>query len=94
MENKQQPKLTVSQQFLSDKLFESIFELKMQAKEFAKHGKKSEKERDQMYEKVKEAIAENNPEAKLFATDAIRKSFQPHYAASSNEQLTSIQRIL
>jgi charged multivesicular body protein 1 len=73
MGNKQEPK-TVPQQSPSDKLFESIFELKMQAKDLAKQSKRSEKERDIMYEKVKKAIAENKPEAaKLYATDAIRK---------------------
>lgn len=58
----------------SDLLFETIFEFKMQSKSLAKESKKAEKERDQMYEKVKKAIAENKPEAaKLYATDAIRK---------------------
>jgi len=58
----------------SDLLFETIFEFKMQAKSLSKESKKAEKERDQMYEKVKKAIADNKPEAaKLYATDAIRK---------------------
>ena len=58
----------------SDQLFESIFEFKMQSKELAKQAKKSEKERDAMYLKVKNAINENKPEAaKLYAQDAIRK---------------------
>lgn len=58
----------------SDLLFETIFEFKMQAKSLAKESKRAERERDQMYEKVKKAIAENKPEAaKLYATDAIRK---------------------
>lgn len=62
------------QKSASDQLFETIFEFKMQAKELAKQGKRSEKERDQMYEKVKKAITDNKPEAaKLYAQDAIRK---------------------
>lgn len=66
---KQQP-----QQSPSDKLFETIFEFKMQAKSLLKESKKAERERDVMYQKVKNAIAENKPEAaKLYATDAIRK---------------------
>lgn len=58
----------------SEKLFETIFEFRMQAKDLAKQARKSEKERDNMYEKVKKAISENKPEAaKLYAQDAIRK---------------------
>lgn len=58
----------------SEKLFETIFEFRMQAKDLAKQARKSEKERDAMYEKVKKAISENKPEAaKLYAQDAIRK---------------------
>lgn len=58
----------------SDQLFETIFEFKMQSKELSKQAKKSERERDAMYLKVKQAINENKPEAaKLYAQDAIRK---------------------
>lgn len=72
MGNKQEKK--VPEQSASDKLFETIFEFKMQAKELGKQARKSEKEKNQMYEKVKKAIADNKPEAaKLYATDAIRK---------------------
>ena len=74
MGNEQPKKQPPPQQSPSDKLFETIFEFKMQAKELGKQAKKSEKERDVMYEKVKKAISENKPEAaKLYATDAIRK---------------------
>lgn len=63
------------EQSTSDKLFETIFEFKMQAKELAKQSKKSEKEKDAMITKVKQAIEQNKPEAaKLFAQDAIRKA--------------------
>jgi charged multivesicular body protein 1 len=72
MGNKQEPQ--PPQKSPSDQLFETIFEFKMQAKELSKQSKKLEKERDQMYERVKKAIADNKPEAaKLYATDAIRK---------------------
>lgn len=71
MGNKPQPP---PQKSPSEQLFETIFEFKMQAKDLAKQAKKSEREKDAMYEKVKNAIAENKPEkAKLYATDAIRK---------------------
>jgi len=62
------------QKSASDQLFETIFEFKMQAKELAKQSKKSEREKEVMFQKVEKAIAENKPEAaKLYAQDAIRK---------------------
>jgi len=58
----------------SDKLFETIFEFKMQARDLEKQSKKSDKEKDKLIGKVKDAIAKNKPEqAKLYAQDAIRK---------------------
>ena len=60
MGNKQ-PKQQEPQKSAADQLFETIFEFKMQAKELSKLSKKAERERDQMYNKVKSAIERINP---------------------------------
>ena len=74
MGNKQ-PKKQQPEETASDKLFETIWEFKMQARELAKQSKKSELEKDQKIKSVKLAIENNRPEAaKLAATDAIRKA--------------------
>lgn len=58
----------------SDKMFDTIFEFKMMAKNFKKESAKSEQQEKQLRTKVREAIEKNMGEtAKIFAGDAIRK---------------------
>lgn len=63
-----------SEPVVSDRLFESIFEFKIQAKELNKQSIKSNKEKEILFERVRQAILDNKPDlAKVYAEDAIRK---------------------
>ena len=58
----------------SDKMFDTIFEFKMMAKQFSKESKKAETSHKNLLNKVKDLIAKGDYEhAKIAAADAIRK---------------------
>ena len=58
----------------SDKMFDTIFEFKMMAKQFAKESKKAENEHKKFLAKTKSLIEKGNYEqARVAAADAIRK---------------------
>ena len=79
----------------SDKIFDTMFEFKMMAKQMQKEAGRSEKQSKALVEKVKKCIAKNDYEqAKLAASDAIRqKNMVKRYRVLSSKIDTVAQRL-
>ena len=79
----------------SDKMFDTIFEFKMMAKQFAKESKKAETAHKNLLTKVKDLIAKGDYEhAKITAADAIRKKNEiKRYQVLSSKIDTISQRL-
>ena len=79
----------------SDKMFDTIFEFKMMAKQFSKESKKAETSHKNLLNKVKDLIAKGDYEhAKIAAADAIRKKNEiKRYQVLSSKVDTISQRL-
>ena len=79
----------------SDKMFDTIFEFKMMAKQFSKESKKAETAHKNLLNKVKDLIAKGDYEhAKVAAADAIRKKNEiKRYQVLSSKVDTISQRL-
>ena len=79
----------------SDKMFDTIFEFKMMAKQFSKESKKAETAHKNLLNKVKDLIAKGDYEhAKVAAADAIgKKNETKRYQVLSSKVDTISQRL-
>ena len=95
MGNEQPKKPQPPPQDPSDKIFDTMFEFKMMAKQMQKEAGRSEKQSKALVEKVKKCIAKNDYEqAKLAASDAIRqKNMVKRYRVLSSKIDTVAQRL-
>jgi charged multivesicular body protein 1 len=80
------------EQSSSDKMFDTIFEFKMMAKQMKKESAKAEQQEKLCIQKVKQAI-ENNllDTAKIHAADAIRKKNESKRLLILSSKLEAVQ---
>ena len=95
MGNEQPKKPQPPPQDPSDKIFDTMFEFKMMAKNMQKESVRSEKQSKALVEKVKKCIANNDYEqAKVAASDAIRqKNMVKRYRVLASKIDTVAQRL-
>lgn len=95
MGNEHQKKKKPSEPSAEDKMFDTIFDFKMMAKQFAKESKKAATQEQALLKKTKDAIAKGDYEgAKVAAADAIRRKNEiKRYKVLSSKIETISQRL-